>query len=198
MRNGRPLPLLLRLAYALCILLIIAASVAIVWRLSQGRRGEPETEGVSREGVASLMTNNLSVDETHSLRLADLEAEFVVVFLFSPADCAACLPELTDLDRLARERKDLAVVAVMGFSNPSEAKQTHENFGLNLPIVQDADGALIQALKPPRTPWKLLIRRSDQRVLLESPPTVSQDERQAFVAELRRVLGKGSPPADAV
>jgi peroxiredoxin len=111
----------------------------------------------------------------------------LVVFLFTPADCAACLPELAALSRLDEERSDLGVVAVMSFSNVDEAEQTRESFGLEVPILQDPDGAVLAALRPPKTPWKLVVRQSDGKVLFEDPPTVAEEDRASFLERLRRL-----------
>lgn len=179
-----------RIGNAVCWVLIAGALVFIGWRLSSVRSAKG-ARVVPDEAVANLLTRPLPVDESRSVRLEDSRAEFLVVFLFTPADCAACLPEMSDLSRLAKERKDIAVFAVMGYSNPAEARQTKESFGLDIPIVQDTHGELIEAIDPPRTPWKVVIRRADRRVLFESPPTVGSGEREAFIERLRQ-LGQGT------
>jgi hypothetical protein len=194
--DRRPVPILFRLGYALSFIVIAAALAVIGWRLYASRSGTSGERVISREAVATLLSRPLLIDESHTLRLGDSRAEYLVVFLFTPADCAACLPELSGLSRLAQERKDLEVVAVMGFSNPSEALQTKQSFGLEIPIVQDPYGELIEAVAPPRTPWKLVIRRADQRVLFESPPAVEADAQRAFISRLRQ-LRKGSEDAGA-
>lgn len=179
-----------RTAYVLCALLIVGSLVFIGWRLVQ-LRAASGGRAVPREAVSMVLSRSLPVDESHSLRLLDSQAEYVVVFLFTPADCAACLPELGGLNELAKERKDIEVIGVIGFSNPAEARQTRENFALDLPIVQDPDGELLKAINPPRTPWKMVIRRADQRVLFESPPAIEGADREAFLAKLRSLSQGG-------
>jgi hypothetical protein len=184
------------LVYGVCLVFIVASLAVIAWRVLRLRSGGLGARVVSQEAVSALLSQPLPINENRTLRLSDSRADYLVVFLFTPSDCAACLPELHDLSRLVREKKNLDAVAVMGFSNPAEALQTKENFDLEIPIVQDANGELIKAIDPPRTPWKLVIRRMDQKLLFESPPTVGEKERWEFLDKLRR-LSKGTERAGA-
>lgn len=191
-----PSPVRVRLVYGVCLVFIVASLAVIAWRVLRLRSGGLGARVVSQEAVSALLSQPLPINENRTLRLSDSRADYLVVFLFTPSDCAACLPELHDLSRLVREKKNLDAVAVMGFSNPAEALQTKENFDLEIPIVQDANGELIKAIDPPRTPWKLVIRRMDQKLLFESPPTVGEKERWEFLDKLRR-LSKGTERAGA-
>lgn len=196
MSGGSPVstPLRIRIAYGACFAVMAAALAVIAWKAPRLWRGEEQRRPISTAAVSSLLSKPLPLDAGRTLRLSDSSADFLVMFLFTPADCAACLPELEDLSDLARERPDLDVVAVIAFSNPDEARQTRENFGLQIPVVQDPDGILLKELAPPRTPWKVVIRRADRHVLFESPPDVSAEQRAAFLSRLRS-LGQGTAGA---
>lgn len=187
--NGSTGPLRFRLAYAACILLIVASVAVIGWRLPRLlKAGSSQArQPLDAERIGTLLSRPLLVSESQSMELSEGEAEHLIVFLFTPADCAACLPELKGLSQLDQERHDIEVAAVMSFSSPDEARQTRENFGLAIPILQDPYGEILELVDPPKTPWKIVVRRADRRVLLESPPSVSAAEREAFLARVRQL-----------
>lgn len=178
-----------RLAYALCIVLIVASVAVIAWKLPRFRGEEvPQArQPMGPEEVGALLSRPLLLSESQSMQLADGKADYLILFLFTPADCAACLPELRDLSRFDQTRSDVDVMAVMSFSSPDEARQTRENFGLEIPILQDPYGEVLEIADPPKTPWKIVVRRADRQVLFESPPNVSAADREAFLARVRQL-----------
>ncbi len=187
--NGSTGPSRIRLAYAFCILLIVASVAVIGWRLPRLlKAGSPQArQPLDAEQIGALLSRPLLVSESQSMELSEGESEHLILFLFTPADCAACLPELKGLSQLDQERHDIEVAAVMSFSSPDEARQTRENFGLAIPILQDPHGEILEIVDPPKTPWKIVVRRADRRVLFESPPSVSAAEREAFLARIRQL-----------
>jgi peroxiredoxin len=187
--SGQQTPLRLRLAYGLCIVVIGVSLSVIAWKLPRLRQKEgPEArQPMTPAQVSDLFSRSLPVSEGRFMRLADSQTEYLILFLFTPGDCAACLPELEDLSRFGQERPDVEVVALMSFSNPDEARQTRENFRLEIPVLQDPSGELLEVISPPKTPWKVVVRRADHRVLFESPRSVSAAERDAFLARVRRL-----------
>ncbi|MEA2558888.1 MAG: AhpC/TSA family [Acidobacteriota bacterium] len=192
----QPPPLRLRLAYGSCIILMLVSLAVIAWKLPHLRQaGAAETrQPMTPEQVGALFSRSLLVSESQFMRLADSQSKYLILFLFTPADCAACLPELADLSRFDQERPDVEVLALMSFSSPDEARQTRENFSLEIPVLQDPSGELLEAFAPPQTPWKVVVRRADRRVLFESPRSVSAEERDAFLARVRRL---GTEPGGA-
>jgi len=195
--SGQPVPLRLRLAYGLCFVLIAVSLAVIASKLPRlrAKRAPEARQPMTPAQVGTLLLRPLLVSESRSLRLSDSKSAYLVLFLFTPADCAACLPELKGLSRFDQERPDVEVVAIMGFSNPDEARQTRENFGLEIPVLQDPYGELLDAVAPPKTPWKVVVRRADRRVLFESPSSVSAADRDAFLTRVRR-LGTEARGAD--
>ncbi len=184
-RSGSPG---LRLYYGACFILFVASLAVIAWRLLPARQATGGADlRIDESALREVLNRPLANSSGGSERLANVAAKHLVVFLFTPADCAACLPELAALSRLDEERSDLGVVAVMSFSNVDEAEQTRESFGLEVPILQDPDGAVLAALRPPKTPWKLVVRQSDGKVLFEDPPTVAEEDRASFLERLRRL-----------
>ena len=183
-----------RLVYGLCVLLMAVSLAIIAWRAPRlFSPGTPDRrQPLTSAAVGTLLDRALPVDEGQSLRLGDSPADYLVLFLFTPGDCAACLPELRDLSRLAGERSDLAVAAVMSYSNFDEARQTRENFSVDIPIVQDPEGELLNTVDPPHTPWKLVVHRKDRRLLFEEGRTITTEERAAFLARVRQHLSEGS------
>ena len=183
-----------RLVFASCILLIGLSLAVIAWRLPRllGQSGSSTRKPLTPEVIGALLNQSFPVEEGRSLRLAESSADYLVLFLFTPADCAACLPELRELENLAKEQSNLGVVAVMSYSNFDEARQTRENFGVDIPILQDPEGELLTSVSPLQTPWKLMIRREDRRLLFEDGRTVTTAERAAFLARVREQLSEDS------
>jgi peroxiredoxin len=178
----------LRLYYRACFVLLTAALAAILWRLLPIPRPAPRPGlAIDEAAVREMLRRPLPDSAGGSLRLADVPDDYLVVFLFTPADCAAGLPELGALSRLGEESGDLGVVALMSFSNPEEAAQTREAFRLAVPILQDPDGAVLASLHPPRTPWKVVVRQSDGKVLFEDPPNIAEGARAAFLERLQKL-----------
>jgi len=182
-----PSPRSLRLYYGACFVLVAASLGVLGWRLLPVRAAATQGLRIDETALRQVLSRPMPSSSGGSLRAAELAADHVVLFLFTPADCAAALPELRALNRLDEERADLGVVAVMSFSNVEEAAQTRESFGLTMPILQDPDGAVLAALHPPRTPWKVVVRRQDGKVLFEDPPNIAAAARSAFLERLRRL-----------
>lgn len=187
--DKKPGSLRLRLAYASCFFLILASLAVIGWKLPRLlNAGSPQgRQPLDAEQIGALLSRPLLLSESQSMDLSEGKADYLILFLFTPADCAACLPELTGLSQVDQERADVEVAAVMSFSSPDEARQTRENFGLEIPILQDPFGEILELVDPPKTPWKIVVRRADRRVLFESPPSVGAAEREAFMARIRRL-----------
>lgn len=183
-----------RLVLALCILLMALSLAVIAWRLPRllGQSGSSARKPLTPEVIGALLHRSFPVEEGRSLRLADSSADYLVLFLFTPGDCAACLQELRDLEHLAEEQRNLGVAAVMSYSNFDEARQTRENFDVDIPILQDPEGELLKSVQPLQTPWKLVIHREDRRLLFEDGRTVTNAERAAFVARVRQQVSEGS------
>lgn len=177
----------LRVYYWLCYAVTAGALAVIGWRLLTVHlpawRGGPEL--LINEAMFQRVLNRPLQDQAGTWhRLGEAGVDYLVVFLFTPADCAACLPELRGLARLDAARPDLGLALVMSFSNQDEARQTRESFGLKVPILQDPDGEVLEALAPPKTPWKIVVRLRDRKILFENPPNVGEAARAAFLARL--------------
>lgn len=183
-----------RLFYGLCFVLAATSLAVIAWKAPalMGWGKPSPREPLTPEAIGTLLDRAFPVAEGRSLRLADSRADYLVVFLFTPGDCAACLPELRDLNRLAGERSDLGIFAVMSYSNFDEARQTRENFGVDLSILQDPQGEVLRTIAPPNTPWKLVVRRKERRVLFEVGRTITQDQRAAFLARVLQQVSEGT------
>lgn len=174
--------------YVACGALIAVSAGVIGWRLRAGGE-EPERPrlGAERAAVRALLSRPFLTDTGAALRLEEVESEYLVLYLFTPLDCAACLPELAGLDAFAAQRPEFRVVAVMGYSNAAEAAQTRENFDLRLPILQDRDGAAIRSLAPPKTPWKIVLHMPEGDVVLQELGTQETFAAEAFLRRLRQL-----------
>lgn len=182
-RQERPRPLVV----LACALLLVASTAVLVWRLS-GRPEERRTPGART--VRALLERSWATDAGQRLILGRLDAPYLVLYLFTPQDCAACLDELAALGRFAGDRRALAVVAVMAFSNVDEARQTRRNFDLSIPILQDPDGEFVEAVAPPQKPWKVVVDRAAGEVLFEEAAAVDPLGVERFLGRLEALAGR--------
>lgn len=89
---------------------------------------------------------SLSSDVAGTVSLAALRGTPVVIFFYPKDDTPTCTQEACDFrDRL--ERVQRAGARVLGVSRDTVAKHLkfREKFGLNYPLLSDADGAVHQA-----------------------------------------------------
>jgi peroxiredoxin len=174
--------------YLCCIAALACCATALGWHAVQLRSAlDRNHSGADPRALAELLSTPLPSTGAGTLRLADIPAAKLLLFVLTPADCAACLPELEDLERIQAARRDLRVVGVLAHSNVDEARQTAENFNLTFPLVVDEDGHLVEALRLPRTPWKLVVDGRRAILYFQDPPSLTLMERQAFVERIGRI-----------
>ncbi len=169
--------------YLVCALLLLLSNGVLAWRVWTLQASlAASVKGVDPRGVLELLDTPLSADDGRQVRLAEDSHALVVLFAFTPDDCGPCLSELSELNALSRQ--DAAAFALMSYASPDEARQTRVNFNIDYPILLDPEGGLLTVLKPPKTPWKIVIDRRNRRILYEDPPSVTDAEREAFLARL--------------
>ncbi len=174
--------------YLVCGVLIAASAAVIAWRLRPGEKGGDEPRVAAEpEAVRDLLARVFHTDTGTALRLDQVKADYLVLYLFTPLDCAACLPELAALDEFAAQRPEFRVVAIMGYSNRDEARQTRDNFDLDIPILQDPQGEAMRALAPPKTPWKIVLAMPEGGVVLQELGARDTFGAEAFLRRLRRL-----------
>lgn len=177
------------LIYAACGLLT-GLSLAVIltnWRDRSVR--QQSSSGLGAATARDLLAVDFRTERGERLRLGAVPADYLVLYLFTPQDCAACLPELSELSQFGRRQRDIRVFGIMGFSNSDEALQTRANFGLGFPILQDPEGKVLAAIAPPKTPWKVVLALPRGDVVLEEPSAADPTKAQAFLQRLK-ALGR--------
>lgn len=171
---------------------VLVASLAVVlvctgllfWQVADLRAAlAAKSPGPDGRAVAALLERSLP-SETRDVVLASEPARRIVLFVFTPADCSACLEELPVLEQIQATHEDVRVFALLSHSNLDEAKQLREAFGLSYPILQDPDGSLLDSLDLPKTPWKILVDLRRRAIVYDEPPSVTAVEREAFASRV--------------
>jgi peroxiredoxin len=176
--------------YPVCIVLLLLTNGALLWRQTQLQKGVgAATWGADGRAVAELMEQPLQTLNGETLRLSALGSRYLVLFVFSPSDCAACLEELTELNRIAQGRETFKVVGLMSYASADEMRQTERNFNVRFPLVADAQGRVLKTLHPPKTPWKIVVDVSKRVIVYEDLPSITPAEREAFISHLNTIAG---------
>lgn len=169
--------------------LVLTAVVGLLtWQIVDLRfelGGRPP--GVVYESLSRLLETPVPDCRGDSHRLVESEARHLLLFLFSPYDCPICHEELLELQGLQDQIPDLEVYGIMSAGSREDGCQTERNFGLGFPILVDPESTLVDALAPPETPWKVLLRRDASRtyILFEDPKSSIPAEREAFRFRVR-------------
>lgn len=163
---------------------VLATALGLMaWEVLDLRReigGRPP--GVGFRALTDLIETPVPDCRGESHRLAETPSSHLLLFLFTPYDCPICHEELLELQGLHERIPDLDVYGIMASASREDGCQTERNFGLSFPILVDREGALVDALAPPETPWKVLLRRdgSGTYILFEDPKSSIPAEREAF------------------
>ena len=174
--------------YLFCIAVLVACVAVLGWQVRKLHdRPGFHIAGVDPRGVDRLFTASLQSADGMSFDLARLKRRYAVVFVFTSADCSACLPELESLARISARRKDIQVVGVLAYGNRDEGRQTQESFGFKFPILIDPQGQVLSAMHLPKTPWKLVVNLPVREVIFQDPPSVTGEEREAFFQRVTRL-----------
>ena len=172
--------------YPACIVLLLLTNGFLIWKYMQARaQSGYNGRGADSQAVARLFQQPLQSLDGGSVRLADAEARFVVLFVFTPGDCHVCLQELSDLN--AADSGGFQVFGLMSNASLDELGQTRQNFGVNYPLLADPDGRLSASLRLPKTPWKIVVDVKRNRIVYEDLPSVTAAERQAFLSRLNMI-----------
>lgn len=174
--------------YAACIVALLCCTAALAWQTVRLRKAlDSDFSGADPRALPALLAAPLPSAAGRTVRLADLLQSKALIFVFTPGDCAACLPEMEDLERIQAMRPDIRVVGLMAHTNADDARQTAKNFGISFPVLVDAEGRLLAALRIPKTPWKMVVDTRQGRIYFQDPPSLTALERQAFVDRITRL-----------
>lgn len=168
-----------------CLVLIAISAAVIVWRLTAGAESRSHArQQPDQETMRAVLARSWATESGEQVSPGSLTSKYLVLYLFTPQDCSACLFELAGLRRFSREHPGFRIVPIMGFSNADEARQTRANLGLDIPILQDRQGELVKELAPPKMPWKIVVETATGKVLLEDLPAADTFGAQKFLGHL--------------
>lgn len=163
---------------------VLACTALLFWQVTDLRATvAAQAPGPDGRAVAALLERPLRA-ESGPVVLAAEPARRIVLFVFTPADCSACLEELPVLEEIQKSHEDIRVFALLSHSNRDEARQLREAFGLSYPILQDPDGSVLDSLDLPKTPWKIVVNPRSRAIVYEEPPSVTAVEREAFASRV--------------
>ena len=138
------------------------------------RAPEIHSHELSMLGRLKLVDGNRSIDpEKSGTRIS-------LLYIFSPYDCPQSIDELGELESLQREQPSLDIKAIALYESADEVEQTRQKFRLTFPIASDPKATAKELLRPPQTPWKVLMESSNQHVLLQDGPSITTEEKKAF------------------
>jgi hypothetical protein len=175
--------------YSACIVLLLLSNGFILWRHTQLKKELQAASQPKSQIIPNLMNRTLPALDGEGVTLAKVKSRYVVLFAFTHADCSPCLTELTTLNRISQMRRDMQVYGLMSYSSPEEVRQTQKNFGISFPLLQDPTGEIIESLRLPKTPWKLVLSVANQDLAYEDSPSQSESEREAFLKRLMQLEG---------
>ncbi len=121
------------------------------------------------------------------IKPAALAERYLLLFVTTPLDCAPCRDELSTLESIGEFRPDIAVVALASRSSRQEIEQTKRSYGLTFPFLEDPSGELLDSLRLPATPWKIVFDLTTDRILMEDPRSITDDEKRAFLTRLSQL-----------
>jgi peroxiredoxin len=180
-----------RLAAAIspiCIALLLLSNGFLLWKYTQARNAPRRNpRGADSEAVARLMTQPMQNVNGERFVLSDVKARFLVLFVFTPGDCTVCLQELEQLNSIQPGSSVFQVVSMMSHSSLDEIRQTQQNFGVNFPMLADPDGKMLDSLRLPKTPWKIVVDVKRKMIVYEDLPSITKSEREAFLSRLNLI-----------
>lgn len=173
-----------------CILLLLVSNGVLLWKHTKVRNDlRTATAKANAYPIEALMSKPMRTSNGDSITLSSLNSRYVVLFVFTQMDCPPCLSELATLGQIGEARDDTKVYGLMSYANDDEARQTQKNFGFSFPLLQDPEGKILTSLHLPKTPWKIVVSVATKQVVYEDPPSMTKEEREAFI---NRVTNLGS------
>lgn len=142
------------------------------------------TFSVHASAFSKALSEPMQESNGRPVVLHEVPRRYLVLFVFTVGDCASCLNELAELNRLSELRTDVQVFGILAFGNSDEARQTQQNFGVGYPVLDDPAGRLLREFGISETPWKLVLDSQEGRVAYQDPPSFTAAQRDAFVARV--------------
>lgn len=184
----------LRLAFLVLLLPTLVASNLLL--LKQNREAKWLLSRMpwhpSPKGLIRLLENKRPWRDAYGKNyfLNQPTAKYLLIFVFQPTDCPACLEDLAVLNELrSRTAPDqLRIVAIASNTNASEIRKLIEVYGLEFPVLLDDASAAKSLLGLHETPWKILVLSGDRRIIFDMGPSLVDVERQFFLMRVLRFL----------
>ncbi|MFY9571497.1 MAG: TlpA disulfide reductase family protein [Blastocatellia bacterium] len=173
------------IVYSVCIILLLFSNGFLLLKHARLRNEVKEKGSPTKaQAIDAVMSMPFRTSNGDSVTLADTKSGYVVLFVFTHSDCAACLEEVTTLNRIREVRPDMRVYGLMSNASPDEVRQTEQNFGISFPLLQDPTGEILNSLHLPKTPWKFVVSVAQKDIAYEDPPSMTEVEREAFLKRL--------------
>jgi hypothetical protein len=171
----------------LVFLLVILNGIVLIRHYELKR--ELDRESAKSDSTVSLaqeiLRQSFHTLQGHTYRLADAVDPHLLIFIFRPTDCSACLEEL----RLYTTRQtNLSVYGIALDTNETELRQFLPSAPIPFPVVLDWTGWLSRRFPDKSTPSKLLIHRETGRLLLTDAPNPYASDQQRFLEQVKRAV----------
>jgi peroxiredoxin len=172
----------------ICIALLLLSNGFLLWKYLQGRNVPTRNpRGADDAAVTRLMSQPLQSVNGETFILSNVKSRFIVLYVFTIGDCTLCLQELAQLNAIEPGSTEFQVFSLMSHSNADEMRQTQQNFELNFPVLADPDGKLMDSLRLPKTPWKIVVDVKRKMIVYEDLPSLTKAEREAFLSRLELI-----------
>lgn len=122
----------------------------------------------------------------------EMRARFLLLFIFEPTDCSACLEDLSALVELRRQvpPQQLEILGIASNTSLQELRDLVDAYGVRFPVLLDEASMAKGVLGLKETPWKILCDRADRRIIFDMGPSRSEVERRFFVMSILRSIGR--------
>jgi hypothetical protein len=172
--------------------LLLFSCAVLLWKdIRAARQLESLREnqwGVDRDGLSEFLDAPHAMESGAFIVPRRIVPEFIVLTIFKPSDCLPCTDQVSALNEVANSAST-EVIGVSSFFSASEATQMARQSSLRFHLILDQNGSILKKLRPPKTPWVVLIGTRSGRTLYETPPGMGLDESKYVVAQLRRMIG---------
>lgn len=139
---------------------------------------------ISTSGVHTMMMASLQGSPSGTVMLHHSCKHYLALFAFTQYDWPFYTDEAVALNRVVRERPDIAVFGLMAYATPDAARKFVRQEGLSYPVLADVDGSIVRNLDLPRSPWNFTFDCGKQGLVYQGPSTQNGVEGQEFLAKL--------------
>ncbi len=174
-----------RRLWPICVIALIAANAALLWKTQALKADVQRAYGrPSSSAIDWLMDSAFPSAQGGLVVPAHAEGRYLAFYVFTRYDAPFLTAESAALSRVVSRRSDIAVFGIMAYATREQARAFARRNLLLYPLLIDEDGRRLQALSPPRTPWKLVLDRARHRVAFEDAPALGAPDGNDFIRRL--------------